>query len=823
MKENKAKRKLYVDIILLVVMAVLLGVVIFNRNKLFFGNVYEFKTAAAAYYGADGRKYVIDEGKTSICFISPDNIVSMRLEGGQAGRFYYAQSLAERQVGNDTVLYINDTAYIGDESGTLEQNRVIEYRNGRYREIYNAGENRIYEIRSDAAGIYILKGEDAELALIHLDDDGTQKLIQREYCGDVLNGASADIDTGCIVVAAKRGALRFIRKDSGKWETLSTGSDHVLPGAVCASNGKVYFSEYSKGRVCRFDESDPGSFETIFAQEDLKINSIGLSLDGSSALCCDLISFYELTDREGGINCEHTEKLPYKGVYITWLLWGALVIAGLILVSFFRFIPGIIRALMHNESALRMTAVIIAVVSVSCFIAWSLISEEHRSEDDWDVSNMKLFTDLVVDNLDVDLLSNINSETDYAGSSYIRLRDKLDLLMDEAAKEGRDYYYVFYRVKDNKLQYLLNYYDSVMCTEPFGAMDDTYYKQVYETRDSYALKTKDADGLWLYVLTPVEDNDGNCVAVLEIGTDLSYRTAERRNQTINIGLSVFCSSAVMVMLIVEGLFLIGFFERKMKLTGTQAKDVTKLIPLRGIIFFAYAAATLQDSFITILAERLFDGSILFISQNIAAGVPLFMNLLMMAVFAAIGGQLEEKYGSKKILLAGAVIEISGFVICAVTGNYIGLVIGNTFAGIGLGLINVVCNAIAAMGEGTEETAAAFADVMAGILSALTIGAGLASLLFPIGGSRLAYSASATLMVPVFFLVSGSVDVKGGESADEGQEVQKIGFAEFFFNKRVIGFLLLLLVPFMISVSYREYFFPLFATENGMPESRIGQL
>ena len=32
-----------------------------------------------------------------------------------------------------------------------------------------------------------------------------------------------------------------------------------------------------------------------------------------------------------------------------------------------------------------------------------------------------------------------------------------------------------------------------------------------------------------------------------------------------------------------------------------------------------------------------------------------------------------------------------------------------------------------------------------------------------------------------------------------------------------------LVPFMTSISYREYFFPLFAAENGFTEERVGQM
>ena len=79
--------------------------------------------------------------------------------------------------------------------------------------------------------------------------------------------------------------------------------------------------------------------------------------------------------------------------------------------------------------------------------------------------------------------------------------------------------------------------------------------------------------------------------------------------------------------------------------------------------------------------------------------------------------MAERFGSKKTLIAGIALEVAGLVTCAVFGDYFGLLIGNVLVGAGLGLINVTCNALAAMADGTEAVAQAFADVMAGILSA----------------------------------------------------------------------------------------------------------
>ena len=45
---------------------------------------------------------------------------------------------------------------------------------------------------------------------------------------------------------------------------------------------------------------------------------------------------------------------------------------------------------------------------------------------------------------------------------------------------------------------------------------------------------------------------------------------------------------------------------------------------------------------------------------------------------------------------------------------------------------------------------------------------------------------------------------------------------FLFQKRIIGYFILILLPFMMSLAYREYFLPLVAEENGVSEVTIGR-
>lgn len=131
--------------------------------------------------------------------------------------------------------------------------------------------------------------------------------------------------------------------------------------------------------------------------------------------------------------------------------------------------------------------------------------------------------------------------------------------------------------------------------------------------------------------------------------------------------------------------------------------------------------------------------------------------------------------------------------------------------------------MAASSESSEKSASAFAGVSAGTLSGLTIGAGLSSVLLSIGGWRGIYFVGAAILAAAWGLSITSGNVTPGQSELDISMEQHTTFAKFMRSRRVIGFFALVLVPFMMALSYREYVFPLFAQESGIQEVRIGQI
>ena len=91
----------------------------------------------------------------------------------------------------------------------------------------------------------------------------------------------------------------------------------------------------------------------------------------------------------------------------------------------------------------------------------------------------------------------------------------------------------------------------------------------------------------------------------------------------------------------------------------------------------------------------------------------------------------------------------------------------------------------------------------------------------LGHWRNIYLVGCVVLVAALVLSLSSGDVRPPAAAEE---VRKKGsLLRFLMNRRVIGFFLLMLVPFTVALSYREYFFPLFSQEQGLTEVRIGQI
>ena len=153
-------------------------------------------------------------------------------------------------------------------------------------------------------------------------------------------------------------------------------------------------------------------------------------------------------------------------------------------------------------------------------------------------------------------------------------------------------------------------------------------------------------------------------------------------------------------------------------------------------------------------------------------------------------------------------------------EYLGLLLGKALIGIGVGALLVSSNSVAASAQSEEEAAEAFTAVNAGTLAGITVGAGIGSIILSFSNFATVYYAGGLILLLGLLLAIFGEDYK--EAAMRRQR-EKMHALRFLADRSVWTFLLLMLMPFLIAISYREYFFPLYAAEMGVTETDIGRI
>ena len=818
--------KKYIFLILAVVFALTLAVSVYGWDTLTMPERYSLTTTARSGFGVANQIIIIDQGKTAIELLDGNGVLKTRLKGENADTFYYAEQAAQSEDGR---IYIADRAYIedGDLIKTLE--RVLELQDGKYRTVWQTeltdSDSRsehgssIFELQIYDGAVYFLRAEDYGLGLYRFEPEGQASLVRRAFSGESINDASIDLSTGTITMVTRRGYVRALYEDDKLWKTMESDAEHLMPQSVSARNGVVWFSDVYANRVCRLSEDAlEDGFETVYIS-DTGVIDVQASADGSELLASDGAGFYRI-----GASGQYTSEVVFARFWQTVLLRICFGITSAIGVALMLHLLRQLMRLLRNESAMRIVLVVLASASVSIFVAYSLMSDLFSQEDNTLVESMKLYAEASLQHVNPDDVFELDSERDYSTSAFSRVREPMDSMIRLAHAEENYYSYALFRIDGDTLRYIMNSDDSVMCGQPYSMADEEYIAEVQRTGKAVALKTQDADGNRVSVIIPVINNSGDIVAALEMGVDLSLRNRSRTQSLVNMILNVLCATAVVVMLILEIIFLISFHEKRRILSdgGTNKLDGPTTVPVRTLMFLIYAADGMQEAFIAVLCTQLYKGGLPF-SDGTAAALPLSVEVFAMAASSAISGQAVQRHGSRRIFLLGLLTQIAGFLICPIMGSYLGIFIGKALIGLGMGAVYVTCNTVASSSDSEENSAEAFAGVAAGTISGIAAGAGLSSVFLSIGGWKLAYLVSALFVYAGVMLVTASGDVLPEKREESAQDVQDISTAKFILNRRVPTFFLLILVPFMMTPSYRVYFFPMFAQEQGISDARVGQI
>ena len=785
-----------------------------------------------------GGELVVDDGQTTLFLLDADGAIVRRYDGGSIdGAFFYA---CHAVAAPDGSIYVADIVY-GSRGALLEQERIIKLsEDGRsvvYEEDYTGLPEKniplqnglILELQEHEGQIYFTKRSGGTVTVYRLNERDEPEEVGHASISGTLNDASYDPATGVLFVSTRKGLILRADLKTGVVHNLS--GEARLPMDIAARNGQIYYVEPYNKTVWHRSLAGKQENEEFYRFETIP-RKLDVSTDGRNLLVTDGEIFYRLTG-DDNYHCADEEAVSEAEISFyprVLAVWAALILGAAIAAYFlYKLLLKLLFVITHNETALRALLIMLASMGVAFVLSYSLLNQILAGNLSASTEKASMFAEILMSKVDVDALLSIQKPEDSDTQAFRDMKQELDAHVWASYSNGDYYYYLIWRRNDDVISCIMDFEGVHPSWEPSYEYGGNVYTDVLETGEGAASSEISSYGAWTFVLVPILDEDGNVVAELEVGQDLNELRRSQNRLQQDLLISVTISSIVVTMFLLELTFLLRSLENK---ASDSLKDPTEQLPLRTLMFLSYVADSMQDAFIAVLLSTLYDGS-LPVNDGVAIALPMSLQLLAMAIFSLFGGRFAERHGVRQGLSVGFAVQCAGFATCLLTGSFLGILVGKLFIGIGMGVVYVSCNTAASMGRDEAHTESAFADVSAGILSGITIGAGLSSVLLSMGGYRLIYLTGAILLsmglaLAFFYTPHTRMGWGGGRRrrpVREKQEKKSGGMSVFRFltSRRIAVFFLFLLLPFMMSLAYREYFFPLYASESGLSETRVGQI
>lgn len=808
------------------------------------GPTYEVSSASEVTVGAMGHLLIIDQSMKKVLVVDENDKIDYELTGGDAEySYYYAQHVAEDEADN---IYIVDVEY-GSRGNLLNRERIRIFNSKGYETLweqdYTEGNDgplqysTIKSIYDEEGTIYFIRDTGENVEVYYFDASNNAVLCRSVPSRMKINDAVYDSDHDVLVVAYRNGSVVQYNSDDAEGRDIKL-PEGMNPWTMDMANDILYLSDPNKCCIYTYDfHGDGNTYELM--STDYTVKQICADEDSDLLVGVDNTAVVRTKLSAPG-TLEYISILGNNDFYMTVIVWIITVITCILALIFLIF--GAVKLFymaLESESVLRIMMVVLASILISTFITYILMVEAKDERLQLRNDSVRVFAELMLSKIDTDRLARLDSIDSYGSEDYIAVKEPLDEMIDVGYDSGIYYYYVIYTTDRVNINAVMDYEETVATGGAIYEFGDNDYTEVL--RKGVPVNTTEISsyGAWSFVLEPVRDASGKIVALLEVGQNLDRMQAEQTKLIKEMILNVICCAVVMTMCMLEFLFLFGFVEKRIEKKAVKTVDMPSRVPLRTLMFLSYAADSMQDVFMVLLCTDLYDGS-LPIGSGVAIALPMSIQLMLMAVFSMVGGRFAEKFGVKLALISGFVLQAAGFIICFASGNYYGILIGKAFIGMGMGVVYVSCNTAASEADGEESSEKAFAGVSAGTLSGLTIGAGISSVLLSMGGYKLIYLVGAILlgmgfvisflMVPfrktekeMLEAIRAKESAGENDAAGDGEGAVTKSFLWFITRRKVVAFFLMILLPFMMSLSYREYFFPIIADGAGISETRIGQI
>ncbi len=814
-----ARSKLFVFVAALVAFASG-AVTFFNKDRIEFPvkSVLEYQEPYIVRDSGNLR-YVLDKQRTRIVVVQKDtNVVKCVLPDGtkDADTFYYADDFMVDEKG---WVYVKEGAWDGNR---ISREAVLVYdAEGRYKATYldmkhssvvNKHKMMLLSVQN---GKIVCSYKNSKTVSITKFDIQSGTKAKEEYPFDNAYDFVADMSLdgeGNVCLLDKAGQIFVLRKDIG-FARVYKGGDNEYLNWIEPSSGskKLLCAELYTDSVIELDLQN-GSSRTV--------------LDNSGAVTVTPVSLSALETP-----AKNSKMLRLEGALLASLclfLLSALVLVAALVASFFRTQVKVIQRI-----SVYVTLVILVVAGT---ITYKLTGEFSKVMRVQILAQMENMAYSVANTIRPSTLDSIQSAADFASPEYRDMIENMQSIIDPTLDINKNIYCDIFKYDDKRGAYACAYLDQAIGTYfPLTAGEAEEIKQIYETSRSVSSSKDDSSASYTYVSVPVVNDFGRVCGVVSVMTENFMLVDQITQMKKNVLLGIVVTLIFVWLAMGEALsYILSKSQAQMEESEKKARgeNVEKTFPhyyIRIMVFALFAAYNMTTTFLPMVIAKGAMESLGDKGGNLAAALPISVNLFIIGLMALFCEGCIKKIGCKKVVALGAALSaLSNLIIFVFPFSYALLFLALVIDGIGVGLttnsLYLMVSQIPDAKNRTSGYTAYNAAQISGINFGMLFGAALAGSV----GRRMIFPLVSAMWI-VSVLLFACLWKSLGLASGKGEKVQSERKSDakrilsFLRHRRVWSYILLVQAPFALMGSFVYYYLPLYSDANGLSDVLVAAL
>jgi predicted MFS family arabinose efflux permease len=508
-----------------------------------------------------------------------------------------------------------------------------------------------------------------------------------------------------------------------------------------------------------------------------------------------------------------------------------------------------------------------------------IIRETQKQYNDNTYNGLENISRLIASSIDMSVISNMKSPAEFDSPEYKDLSAAIKSLFLELQFEGKQVYLDIWMERDGKVYSMYDLEYALGAFYFYSPYEGSFLETTYDTKQYDYSTVHTSSGTWVSVTGPILDNGGNVTGAIEIGYNMRMVEKESRAMILQTSLIVLATTVAFLLIIIECMLILDAYRRnKTEITGNgtltvkprmlkciitllmnayqknrNEEQTVKLYPhlsktilyhliktyksntgvsfhpelLRAAVFFMYFSANFATALLPMYAAGLYV-PFLNLPREFIVTLPFIAQVICVVIALILIPLILEKAGIKKISFIAAVLFFAGNALCFIAVNILHLSLGYALIGFSGGTFVLIFNTIIGGQKKTEEVNSGFAHFNASYLAGVNVGVICGSIIAQFFSHRIVFCFASGMSllflgIIIFSLRSKLVRHMYDVHYTRGEKTEKFALLKFLLRPVVIGTLVLLLLPYVVSMSFTEYFMPFFGTEHGLGMSNIGQL